>query len=367
MKIHELMDTTLLDQHLQDNNVSMVEDKIHGTDNAILNYTRNAMFRQLWDEVTTNCRGLVYDRKTGDIVARPWSKFYNHNEVSAPDLNTFGEVEVTDKMDGSLGIGYRSAEGKLLITTKGSLQSEIGMYAQNLLDKHTENINYGITPLFEIISPINRIVLDYKGVEDVFLLGGVVMDTGEVLGPNDERLSSFSGPRTQVFTANTVSEALSMKPRKDAEGVIIRDKATGRMVKIKQQDYLELHRVLTNVTDVTVWKAMRDNNMDKLLDSAPDETYDAIRAVMKSLTDKYDLLLAEVAANAQKVLNSTNMDVTTPEGKKQLAANAFALLDNKKDANRVLIYINSGEDRLQRSLWSEIRPDGRHAKSLGYF
>ena len=49
-------------------------------DLTIWNYTRKTQYGRLWDEVTLNCRGLVTNSK-GDIVARPFSKFFNYEQL----------------------------------------------------------------------------------------------------------------------------------------------------------------------------------------------------------------------------------------------------------------------------------------------
>ena len=54
----------------------------------IANYTFRAVFAQAWTPVTRACRGLVFSTD-GQVVARPWPKFFNYGEPSAP-----GEVAI---------------------------------------------------------------------------------------------------------------------------------------------------------------------------------------------------------------------------------------------------------------------------------
>jgi len=46
---------------------------------TIWNYTEKVQYEGLWDEVTLQCRGLVTD-DNGNIVARPFKKFFNIEE-----------------------------------------------------------------------------------------------------------------------------------------------------------------------------------------------------------------------------------------------------------------------------------------------
>ena len=44
----------------------------------IYNYTRAAVHENKWDAVTSKCRGIIVNRDTGEIVARPFEKFHNY-------------------------------------------------------------------------------------------------------------------------------------------------------------------------------------------------------------------------------------------------------------------------------------------------
>lgn len=47
---------------------------------TIWNYTEKVQYEKLWDEVTLACRGLVTMDETGEVVARPFKKFFNMEE-----------------------------------------------------------------------------------------------------------------------------------------------------------------------------------------------------------------------------------------------------------------------------------------------
>jgi len=69
-----------------------------------------------------------------------------------------------------------------------------------------------------------------------------------------------------------------MEPRPNAEGVVVRDLGTGNMLKIKQEDYVRLHRIISGLTDRTVWQHMVGGNpLDDLIVPLPDEFHDWIR------------------------------------------------------------------------------------------
>ena len=45
-------------------------------------YNEPTVISRDWDDVTLNARGIVFDKATGDIVARPFFKFFNGSSYS---------------------------------------------------------------------------------------------------------------------------------------------------------------------------------------------------------------------------------------------------------------------------------------------
>ena len=48
----------------------------------IYNYTRATVHENKWDAVTSKCRGIIVNRDTGEIVARPFEKFHNYGSTT---------------------------------------------------------------------------------------------------------------------------------------------------------------------------------------------------------------------------------------------------------------------------------------------
>src|SRR5689334_15117971 len=98
----DLFGAGLLADHIDAGNVNL---RFHpGLPLGILNYSEKVQFGQLWDEVTMQCRGLIYNTETLQIIARPFEKFYNYGDPHAPMIPLTEPVVVTDKLDGSLGV-----------------------------------------------------------------------------------------------------------------------------------------------------------------------------------------------------------------------------------------------------------------------
>lgn len=260
--ITELMPAAALTEAID---VGLVRAQLHPDGHyQILNYTEKATYTRAWDEVTTQCRGLIID-DAGRVVARPWPKFFNHGEHPEGDLDLTAPVEVTDKEDGSLGVLWHDRVRVPHIATRGSLTSPQALHATDLYRSRYAQTwlpRPDTTYLFEIIYPANRIVRDYGPMDDLILLGAVDIETGWVYGPHDPPCTSWRGPRTKVFQHATLAEALAAPPRPGAEGLVVRyltGPNPGTLVKIKQDDYVALHRIITGLTARRLWEHLAVN------------------------------------------------------------------------------------------------------------
>lgn len=182
MKLHNLIDTAMLANEIDS---GYVTERYHPEfgELAILNYTDKAQFDSHWNSVTKVTRGLIYNRKTGEVVARGLPKFFNYGDEAHtgqldPDTPILGAYE---KWDGSLGIRYRKPDGTFAIATRGSFMSVQALHATELLESDPSACVHpvdGVTDLFEIIFPENRIVVDYGGMDELIHLGRMHVESG---------------------------------------------------------------------------------------------------------------------------------------------------------------------------------------------
>lgn len=255
----------------------------------ILNYTEKAVFDRHWTPVTLNCRGLIVQGM--HVLARPYAKFFNYAELVNEGMNLHPgwAVRVTDKLDGSLGILYVTPEG-YSIATRGSFDSPQARHATEIWrerynDKYGADFDcmVGYTALFEIIYRENRIVCDYGGMDDLVLLGGVENATGKPFGP--ELFDFWEGPKAETFSYATLGEALAAEPREGAEGLVL-TLPDGMMVKLKQEDYVILHKLVTGLNERTVWGAWNEGQtVEQICAPLPDEFHQWVREVYTGLDE----------------------------------------------------------------------------------
>lgn len=313
---------------------------------VIYNYTERCAYEGAWTEVTLACRGLIADARTGEIVARPYRKFFNHGQSGAPAFALDEPVEVTDKADGSLGIVYPTPGG-LAVATRGSFASDQAVRATALLRGRYP----GWTPptdhtvLFEIIYPENRIVVDYGGMEDLVLLGAVHTGTGTTLPP---RQIGWPGPQVETFAYATFGAALAAPARPGREGLVVHAPATGERVKIKYEDYLRLHRIVTGLTARVVWEALiTGSTVAEICEPLPDEFHTWTRGVADRLAAEVETAIEEV----ERVF--TEIVASLPEGHTR---KEFALMAAQHELRGLLFARLDGKD-LRPALWQSVKPE----------
>lgn len=309
----------------------------------ILNYTAKAQYEGKWTNSERVCRGLIVEEGSDEIVARGPEKFMNYGQPGAPvtDLDTL--VRVTKKHDGSLGIGW-VYEGHYGIATRGSFHSDQATHATALLD-HVNRAQIdeaqfdGTTPIYEIVYPENRIVLDYGDRDELIELGEVDINEGTILYRPSDIYHEIHNGRTFI----SLREALELPIPADEEGYVLDIMAkrikmrdtwfeTEGHVKLKGTEYKILHGLLTNTNARRIWVelAARDCHqwieapddwanklghnpddfkyvkVDKditetLLTNVPDEFYTWVTKQIDSINDKVLDLVAQSIVLAGKV------------------------------------------------------------------
>lgn len=325
MNILEILNEQALAAAIAD---GYVRKQYHPTEPlAILNYSQKAQFDRAWNEVTVQCRGLIFNTETNELVARPWPKFFNSGEHDT--LNMTAPVRIFDKMDGSLGILYPTSNG-WAIATRGSFTSTQAIAASALLRDRLASRPWDPSPeltyLFEVLLPENRVVVDYGDRRELVLLDILETETG--LQAVDYEWIRVPFDPVDELDGDTLAEALMLEPRENAEGVVVYfQDGSNLKVKIKQAAYLHLHRVLTgtNARNVWEWAAAHDCVHwiserkhwgtylgmdperaeeclalgDKWLEDLPDEFYGWVHEVINDVTDRSTALINETVAYAE--------------------------------------------------------------------
>ena len=318
---------------------------------TIWNYTEKVQYEGLWDEVTVQCRGLISENTTGTILVRPFKKFFNYEEVVGKDvIPSKGDyVYIQDKMDGSLGILF-NYEDEWIMATRGSFTSEQAIKGLEIvkskyfLDSWFKEYAY----LVEIIYPENRIVVDYGNVEKVTFLS-IVLNEGWRWKPTDETELHWS-TSTAIFHSlgikkedivkteqhfnfsDELYKSLKEKNETNKEGFVLRFQPGNFRMKIKFEEYVRLHKVMTNLSTTAVWEVLSNGGtMDNLLKDVPDEFYQKIQEYVFDLVVRHDNIMKDYMGYYSDIILKTQDRKSFAEEAKRYSHPSllFGLLDGK--------------------------------------
>ena len=313
---------------------------------TIANYTEKAQWGKVWNNSTKTCRGLIYNHETMEVLARPFPKFHNYSEHKSPDLPDLpsGQVIVSEKLDGSLGILYPTPDGPA-IATRGSFVSDQALHATEIY-----RTRYGLIPttvatyLFEIIYPQNRIVVDYGEIDDLVLLGGIWVSNGMLINTD---LGFYKLPScVKTFPFTSLSDVLAQADRPNHEGFVVYYPVENMWVKVKHEEYVRLHRLITGVTEKTIWELLSNGGTtQELLDHVPDEFFEWVISVTTRLEEAYSEILDRLKVEFEAL-------GYLKEDRKKFA---LAVLDLNWKYNN-LLFAMLDDKPLEAQIWKLIKP-----------
>ncbi len=232
----------------------------------VFNY-RLASFSDFMRPSALEARGIMFYMGESEpiLVCRPFAKFFNLDEnplTMGLDLSKVKKAAV--KEDGSLITSYIDlSHGGIMLKSKVSLSSQQAVMAQELLDQVSciklkaevyTLTSEGFTVMFELVSPVNRIVLEYD-VTELRVIGVRNLETGDLV----ERVDLFD--EYPILTSIWVEEDIlpvqegvdfgtefvnSIPSKTGIEGFVL-TMQDGQMVKVKTEWYKNLHHLKDSI------------------------------------------------------------------------------------------------------------------------
>jgi len=340
-----IFDLNILNQYVTD---GWVERNDHPSfPISIYNYSRKTQYEGKWDEITKQCRGLILD-KEGNVVAKSFDKFFNYEELTLKDIPE-ENFEVFEKLDGSLGILFWY-QGKWILSSKGSFTSDQAIKGKQILNQkyNVEVLPKGYTTVVEIIYPENRIVCDYGSDEVLVVLSMISNASGKEL--DYDSMMSFNDvskiPVIKKYDGIKNYDTLKSSIGNDREGYVIKFKNGFRM-KIKGEEYVRLHRILTGFSNVSIWEYLKEKkDFQELLSRVPDEFDLWVKETAKDLKIRYENIQKEytwIYEHIMRVENANDRKV-------------FAELSNRYSHPSILFNMLDEKD-YSDYIWKMIRPE----------
>lgn len=207
----------------------------------------------LGSAIRRECRGITFD-KEGNIICRPFQKYFNINEreeTQSNKVNLYEPHKVLLKYDGSM-IKCFSVNGRIVLATKAG-ETEVSQQALEFIRDKQEYwslirycIDWGYTTLFEWCSLKNQIVVPYLK-DSLVLLGLRGIFTGKYVDydrmvdiakgygiPVAQTVENLAKQNIELFVSQ-------VKEWTGQEGIVLRFD-NGHMVKCKSEDYVLRHK-----------------------------------------------------------------------------------------------------------------------------
>ena len=213
-------------------NLKIVRDD----NNVMLKY--NQLTSDFSNPIVRECRGLIIqkDKENNFIpVCVPFFKFMNAEEPNSDlDKIDWKTASVQEKVDGSLmKVWYDNNKKKWMISTNGTIdafkaslasdETELTSYGELFLkcldnakadisfQKLTSMLEQNKTYMFEMVSPYNRIVIDYAEPK-LYFLGSRDNNTLQEYNPSQEVPELISCNCASIFAATTAPAVTTTSP-----------------------------------------------------------------------------------------------------------------------------------------------------------
>ncbi len=333
----------------------------------ILNYTPAAQSEKDWSETLCKCRGLVYEAGTQEVVAIPFSKFWNFNDPSRPETLPEnlppGQPRIFQKVDGSLGVGF-FYRGEFIVATRGSFESDQAKWATRWASERLDftqvtTLEKKRTYLFEIVMPQDKKVV-YYGWSGLVLLGMNSTDFPGDYPPNYLLVRWLKDAKVCLGVPYEDLEKLREKDIPNEEGYVAvwYNGLSTKRVKIKFDTYKKLHRLFFQTTTDVIWELLKNqgdvNSYTKDIEDQGLRNWvysEAIKmCIYKGSLDKETRV--EYHKISQFLLCHFEATIDPKMRRK-----AFAMEATKcKHPNLLFLLYDSKNEEYQNQLWKIVRP-----------
>ena len=298
----------------------------------IYNYTPKCQYHRAWNETTTKCRGLIMD-SSDRIIANPFQKFFNLGEEGMTIENLPSEIpQITEKVSGSLGILYDNMDSPA-ISTRGSFESPMAVWGTNWLSEkgfQMSDFKKEHTYLFEILYRENKIICDYNTEELVLLAVRHTVTGDEINHIEEAERLGITPVRAFNLSLNEAIAMLNDMKGEKQEGFVVKYN-NGLRVKLKCDDYVRIHRIISGFSRKHIIEAMENGNT-MFLNELPDELHNEAKAIINEIEEKRELIMKSAKTIAEKAKKlETRKEQALLILQSEYPGVSFTLLDNNPE------------------------------------
>ena len=333
----------------------MVHD--HFVGGELVHLIQPQHFGTQWRQDNKHLRSVVVNYE-GEVISASFPKFTNwgENPEHFPVPTSLNNCNVVEKLDGSLLI-VSKYKGNYILRTRGTVDAytlsngyELDIFKEKILSKlHNDVDTWNYSVLFEWVSPVNKIVLNYGNEPDWHLVGFVNHINYSLAQQDllDVMAKKYGFDRPPTYTFSGVEDLLKdVDQWKGKEGVVIYSKNDQMLHKVKGAWYLSLHYLkselsnIEKVLDVWLEQGMPDYQTfyNYIFTTFDFELAEQVKSMISRICDakkEVDLIVSgmnEFVDNRLRSLPSRKEQaqlVISSYGETNRAAFVFKILDNR--------------------------------------
>jgi hypothetical protein len=218
-----------------------------------------------WTQDNKHLRSSVWNSE-GDLISAGFPKFTNwgENPEHFPVPNSLKHCTVVEKLDGSLLI-VSKYKGEYILRTRGTVDAstmanghELEIFKDRFKDSlqrlgMTTPDTWNVSLLFEWVSPINKIVLNYGEEPDWYIVGIVNHSDYSLFTQSELDVWSkkYGFDRPPTYTFSSVEDLLKdVDQWRGKEGVVVYSKNDQMLHKVKGAWYLALHHMKSELSNI---------------------------------------------------------------------------------------------------------------------
>lgn len=342
-------------------------------------------------ELVRECRGIILDEETNEVVCFPFMKFGNYGESYCPEIN-WKDCWVAQKLDGSLIKVVRLGQDLLISTNgmidafKAPLAEQIGCRASSFgelvldalfandkirpqfthevevkdyyqhpdikkaIQNFTNLLDEGVTYIFELTSPFNKVVVQWHETKLNFLGCRDNRTYQEIHFSNHKLKDIFNTP--VIHPLRSLDECISAAEQLDVneEGYVVCDRQFNR-VKVKSPVYIAIHHLRGENGVMSYRRALeiiKHNEMDEVLTYFPeykpsfDDLHTKFMAKVLELTEIWN----QFSRTKHNLITRKDQAIWITSHSKTPGL-LFAMLDNKISSIRDGLYSLPNESILK--------------------
>jgi len=292
-----------------------------------------------WTQDNKHLRSVVVNYK-GEVISAGFPKFTNwgENPDNFPVPTSLRNCTVMEKLDGSLLIVSRY-KGQYILRTRGTVDAsvlanghELELFKEKFLKSLTHDTpdTWNVSILFEWVSPINKIVLNYGDEPDWYVVGLVHHSDYSLYSQEDldmwAKNKGFKRPATYTF--NDINDlSMLVKSWEKLEGVVVYSKNDQVLHKLKSDWYLIRHRLKDEFS-----------SLEKVLDFYLDSGYPDFHTFQSKIAEVVDWETAkQIVGDISRIVDAKKEVDKIVDGMNDFVNNRLRSLSTRKEQAQLVI------------------------------